>query len=104
MQSNVIDITKPLKDKKFIETFAKLWGLVEKQEEEIKKNPEPFLKRAGEDVIKYMNIIEEIRSIFCISPIHWDKDQVPMLTDPKQDAWEKLRKIEKIVWSDEATH
>lgn len=98
--STVVSIVDQIKDKKFIETYAKLLGVIEWHEKEIMKDPWPFLQKAAEQAIKFEKLREEIRRIvYPICHLH-QIDMPPTITDVRQEAWEQIAKIKELVWRD----
>lgn len=60
MSDNIINIQDQLKHRRAVEQYARLWNLVEQHYDQVRKNPDPFLKRAGELVAAYERRLYEI--------------------------------------------
>jgi hypothetical protein len=93
----VIDVTAEIDHRRGFERFARLAGLVERQADEINRNPRPFLDRAYQAVAARDRLFEEIRrAIYPPIPTRYVNDPIEML-DHGAEARRQIAVVKEII-------
>lgn len=92
---NVVDVTADLKMRKAQEQFARLWGLVERQERDLQANPKPFLDRATAEIVRCHATLEAVYKAIH-PPVFRDRGSPPNF-DIRADAMRRLDRASEIL-------